>query len=389
VSGRYLVRGRQGFVGSGGLVGDLVIEVAGAKIGRVGRTADFGADDLSASLRYDEEFVMPGMIDAHTHLGIWRQGAGAVGDDLNETTELVQPHIRSIDSVDPRDSAFSAARAAGITAVAVSPGSLPLVGGQVCLLKTLPGHVDEMILREPIAVKASFGAASRTRYGGRGPVTRMGAAAAFRESLIAAGNYRLLRKERGDRVPRNLRLEMLCDLLDGAIPFHVHVHEAHTILTVLRLAHEFRVNVVIIHGTEAYQVADRLAAAEVPVVFGPTLMSQRTPELANLSFQSAEKLREAGVSVAVTTDHGEIPIDHLITCAALSAKHGMPQAAALAAVTSVPAGICGAGERIGRIATSYDADLALYDGDPLDLKSTARATIISGIPVSSYRRSER
>ena len=374
---RYFVRGGRAHLGTGQTLEDAAIEVVGTKIGRVGRSADFGEADLEGNTLLRAPCVSPGLVDAHTHLGVWRQGAGRIGHDLNEASELVAPHLRAADSIDPRDTAFGAARAAGITSVAVSPGSSSLVGGQIAFLKTAGTRAAEMTINPSIGMKVAFGAVPLSRYDGRGPSTRMGAAGALREALVAATNYALLRKDRGEACPRSLRHEALCRVLQQDIPLHVHCHEAHSILTILQIAKEFGCRVVLVHGTDAPAVADALAEAKVPVIFGPALMTAESPEVATLAFSSAEVLRRSGVVVALTTDHGAVPINQLLTLAALTVKSGMPEEAAFDAVTSVPASICGMGDRIGRIASGYDADIVLYDGDPLDVRTHVVRTIVN------------
>lgn len=385
--GRFFVRGSRLFLGSGAVVEDGVIEVVGNKIERTGVASDFSATALEEYTFLFAAFLMPGLIDAHTHLGVWRQGVGDVGHDLNETSDVMTPHVRAIDSLDPRDSAFVQARRSGVTAVVIAPGSGTLIAGQICVVKTCGDKLSDMLVKSPVGLKVSFGAVPLWKYGGKGPATRMGAIAMLREAFVASQNYMAVRSLKGKAYTRNLRLEALAMVLQRQMPLHVHVHEAHNIATVLRLAEEFDVEVVLIHATEGALLADDIANAKIPVVFGPALMSQQTPELQALSFETAATLCRAGVAVATTTDHGAVPIDRLALCAALTYRSGMPYTAALESVSSIPSQICGLSDRIGTLEPGRDADIVAFNGDPFDTQPDVEATFIDGRPVYMRDRS--
>lgn len=335
--------------------------------------------------------LTPGLIDVHTHLGLYEDSLGFEGADGNEDTDPVTPHLRVIDGINPMERSFREALEAGVTTVAVSPGSANPIGGQIALLKTAGRRIDDMVLKAPLAVKFALGENPKSVYHDKGeaPVTRMATAALIREQLLKAREY-LARKERAendadeDAPDFDLKLESLLPLLWGKVAAHFHAHRADDIFTALRISKEFGLRPVIIHGTEAHLVADLLAEDGVPVVSGPFMTDRSKPELRELTEASPALLRRAGVETAITVDHPEIPLRLLQTAVLLAVRAGLDEGEALRAVTTAPAHIAGVDDRIGSIKPGMDADLVLWSGDPLDFRSQVRAVFVNGAP--EYRR---
>ena len=335
--------------------------------------------------------LTPGLIDIHSHLGLYEDGLGFEGADGNEDTDPVTPQLRAIDGINPMDRGFQEAREAGVTTVAVSPGSANPIGGQIALLKTAGRRVDDMVLKAPLAVKFALGENPKSVYHDKdeAPVTRMATAALIREQLYKAKEY-FSRKARAEDDPDqddpdyDSKLEALLPLLWGKAEVHFHAHRADDIFTALRIAKEFGLRAVIIHGTEAHLVADLLAEEHVPVVCGPYMTDRSKPELRHLTDEAPSLLCKAGIPTAVTVDHPEIPLRLLPMALMLAVRAGMDKTDALRAVTSVPAQIAGMENRIGSLREGMDADCVLWSGDPLDITTQVQAVFING--ALEYRR---
>jgi imidazolonepropionase-like amidohydrolase len=325
--------------------------------------------------------VLPGLVDAHTHLGVHEEAEGWAGDDANEMTDPVTPHVRALDAINPADLGFGDAVAGGVLTVNVNPGSGNPIGGQTVALRCVGAVVDEMVLRSPSGVKSALGENPKRVFGDRKefPSTRLGTAAAIRDAFVKAGNY-LAKRERGDGEPaeRDLRWEALALVLRREIPWRQHCHRADDIATALRLADEFGYRLVIDHGTEAALLADRIAERGVPVLIGPLLTSRSKVELRNRSLANPGRLAAAGVELGIITDHPVVPIQFLHLQAALAVKEGLDPAAALRAVTLVPARVMGVDDRVGSLAPGKAATLCLWSGDPLDVRSRVEAAWIDG-----------
>ena len=319
--------------------------------------------------------VYPGFLDAHSHIGIAQEQTTAPTDASNEGTNPVTPFVRAIDGINPMDSAFHNALAAGITGVMVGPGSSNPIGGQFAFIKTHGRCVDDMVLLAPAAIKLAFGENPVATYGTNGtmPATRMGIASVIREELFRAKQY----FENSD-VQKDYRLECYRELFEGKIPLKAHVHRADDIVTAIRIAKEFGVGLTLDHCTEGHLIAEEIAASGFPAIVGPSLASRTKEEVACSDFKTPGILHKAGVTVALTTDHPVSRIQYLPLCAALAAKEGWSERAALRAITIDAAKICRVDHRVGSLKEGKDADLVLFDGSPLEIASSVYMTIIDG-----------
>jgi len=339
-------------------------------------------------------WVLPGLIDAHTHLGAREEGEGWAGHDTNELTGPVQPHVRVLDAINPADEGFRDAISGGVLAAGVTPGSGNPIGGQTVAIRCWGRTVDDMVLRSPAGMKSALGENPKRVAGERrvNPSSRLGTAAAIRSALVDAVNYLAKREgaaeESAERTehpaPRDLKLEALAGVLRREIPWRQHCHRADDIATALRLANEFGYDLVIDHGTEAYLIADKIAAAGVPVVCGPLITARSKVELRNRTMANPTLLAAAGVTVAIATDHPVVPIHLLIVQAALAVREGLDRDTALAAVTLNPARILGVADRLGSLVPGKDADLVLWSGDPLDVMSRPELVFMRGREVYRY-----
>jgi imidazolonepropionase-like amidohydrolase len=346
-----------------------------------GLSAPQGTETLDAQGMW----ALPGFVDAHCHLGMWEDGMGFEGADGNEATDPVTPQMRAIDAINPVDPCFREAREAGVTTACTGPGSANVIGGQFAAVKTWGVRIDDMILREPLALKAALGENPKRTYSEqkKAPSTRMANAAIFREAMVAAQEYK--RKLGGENPPdRSLKMEILVDALEGRLPVKIHAHRADDILTAIRISKEFGLNYSIEHCTEGYMMPEVLRRENVKVIVGPLLSERSKIELRNLTYEAPRILHEAGVKFALMTDHPVIPLQYLPVTAALAVREGLPERVALEAITVNAAEIAGIAGRVGSLAPGKDADIALFSGNPLDFRVKAQIVYINGKEV--FRR---
>lgn len=328
--------------------------------------------------------VIPGMVDAHCHLGIVEEVYRQEGDDGNEATDPVTPHLRAIDAINPEDLGFRDALSGGVTTVVTGPGSANVIGGEMVAMKTWGGSLQEMVLKAPVGLKAALGENPKRNYGGqkKAPMTRMASAALLREALAKAGDYTrkvaAAGEGKGDPPDRDLKMESLARVLSGEIPLRLHAHRADDIMTALRIAGEFKIRLVVEHCTEGHKVAGELAKNGVMAVVGPVIGNRAKVELSGISLGTARALSDAGVQFAIMTDHPVVPIQYLGISAGLAARGGLETGKALRAVTSEAAKLLGLDHRIGSLEPGKDADVVILDGHPFDVRSRVVKVLVSG-----------
>ncbi len=292
---------------------------------------DFKELEADKVIDVNGNYVLPGLIDAHCHVGMFEDSMGFEGDDGNEDSDPVMPHLRAIDGINPFDRGFLEARNAGITTVVTGPGSANPVGGQFAAVKTFGICVDDMIVKAPVAMKMALGENPKSVYNEKEemPLTRMGTAALIRELLIKSRDY----MERMDAYNENdednekpefdIKLDAMLPVLRREIPVKIHAHRADDICTAIRIGREFNIDVTIEHCSDGDAVAPVLEREGLPVMLGPTLSDRSKIELKNLTFGTYKNLSDRGISVAIITDHPEITIENLPLCAVMAVKHGM------------------------------------------------------------------
>ena len=322
-----------------------------------------------------DKVVIPGMLDAHTHLGLTQDGVGAMHSDEDEVDDPIVPHLRALDAINPEDIAFKDALRGGVTTVGVMPGSHNVICGQPCAVKVVGRTVEEMVVRAPVGMKIAFGERPKNAYGSRkkSPMTRMGIAAILREALVKVANYS---KKNG--AERNLRMEAMIPVMKKQLPLRAHAHRIDDIMTALRIAKEFSLRLVIEHGTDAYKVARELAEAEVPVVHGPWIKVRGNLEQSGRVPESPRLLVESGVLTAFSTDHPVIAIQNLRLQAIIAVQEGVSQEDALKAITWNHARIMGIEDRVGSIEKGKDADLVVLSGLPFDSATKVEAVVVNG-----------
>lgn len=325
-------------------------------------------------------FIMPGIIEAHCHIGITEEKMGKEGDDCNEATDPITPYLRAIDAVNPMDAAFDDAVRAGITSVMVGPGSANIVGGQFLFMKTKGRCIDQLVVKEPAAMKVAFGENPKVNYGGKNkmPSTRMAVAAMLREELENARIYAEKKEKAEPDFETDFRKECWLPVLRGEIPLKAHVHRADDILTAIRIAREYHLKMTLDHCSEGHLIVDELKEEGFPAIVGPDLTSRNKIEVQNMAFKTVGILSKAGIKTAITTDHPVSLIQSLPICAGLAVKSGMDMMEGLKAITINAAEICGVDDRVGSISIGKDADIAIFDGNPMEIFTKTLYTIIGG-----------
>ena len=353
------------------------------KILYIGEKIPQDADEI---IDAEGKIVMPGLIDAHCHVGMFEDSLGFEGDDGNEDSDPVMPHLRAIDGINPFDRGFSDARNAGVTAVVTGPGSANPVGGQFAAVKTYGICIDDMIIKAPAAMKMALGENPKCVYNEKeeAPVTRMGTMALIRELFIKSQEY--LRQleayeensEDNEKPEFDMKLEAMIPVLRREIPVKIHAHRADDICSAIRIGKEFNVDVTIEHCSDGDAVAPILEREKLPVMLGPTLSDRSKPELRNLTFDTYKNLSDRGLDVAIITDHPEITIENLPLCAAMAVKHGMNEEKALEAITITAAKNCRIDDKIGSLSVGKDADIAVFTDLPTRFDAVCAMTFIDG-----------
>lgn len=330
--------------------------------------------------------LLPGLVDSHSHIGMVEDSSGFEGDDVNEMTDPVTPHLRAIDGVNHADRAFEEARQHGITTVVTGPGSANVIGGQFAALKTYGRTVDEMVIKAPCAMKIAFGENPKTVYHEKHqlPTTRMATAAILREQLFKAAEYLEAineyeeDKEENEKPEFDMKLNALLPVIKGELVVKVHAHRADDIFTAIRIAKEFNLDITLDHCTDGWLIADILKDYGYDVILGPILTDRSKLELRNQSAKAPGILSKAGVNVSIMSDHPCVPSNHLMLCVALAVREGMSEQDALKAVTINAARSVRLNDRIGSLEVGKDADMVLFTCNPFDYMSRVKMTFING-----------
>lgn len=326
--------------------------------------------------------VYPGFVEAHGHIGLDGYGIGYEGMDYNELNDIVTPHLRGIDGVKPMDAAFSAAAKAGVTCVCTGPGSANVLGGTFVTIKTAGRRVEDMVVKDNVAMKCAFGENPKRVYREKKDSCRMSTAAILRDMLFRTREYMEKKEAAGDDLFKkpafDMKLEALIPVMKGEMPLKAHAHAAEDIFTALRIAREFGVKITLEHVTEGHLIAEELAKENVPLAVGPTLTSASKYELRNRSWTTPGVLAAAGCQVSIITDSPVIPQEYLPLCAGLAVQAGMDPFAALQAVTINPARHAGIADRVGSLEAGKDADMVIMDGCPFEVSTKVKHVFIDG-----------
>ena len=368
----YTMENREIFIGD--------IRILDGHISEIGAHLEQLEDEdvLDATNKY----VYPGLVEAHCHLGMEESSIRMEGNDVNESSDPVTPHVRAIDGCNPMDETIRHACEAGVTTVAAGPGSANVIGGTFMVYKTYGNCIDDMVIKNPVAMKCAFGENPKRVYQESKIKTRMNIAALLRETLYKTKEYmekkESARRNAGNTPAYDMRLEAMIPVLKKEIPLKCHAHRADYILTIIRIAKEFDIDVTLDHCTDGEVIKEKIKESGYPAIVGPALTHKSKFELANKSFTTPKTLMDEGVLVAITTDSPVIPQEYLSLCAGLAMKAGMEEIEALEAITINPAKILGLDNRLGSLKAGKDADIVICDGSILDSLTKVDYTIING-----------
>ncbi|MCC6826442.1 MAG: amidohydrolase family protein [Acidobacteria bacterium] len=356
------------------------IIVQNGKIAAIGDSRSIKVPSGATVIDAKGKVIMPGLIDSHSHIG---EPSGG------DASSPIQPDVRILDSVNVRAASIQRAQSGGITTVNIMPGSGHLNSGQTLYLKLRDNAVkiDDLMLYDAGGkylggMKFANGTNSIRAGGGAFPGTRAKSAALVREQFVKAQEYRdKVRKAAGDASkmpPRDLAMEALVELLDGKRTVHFHTHRHDDILTVIRLQKEFGFKLVLQHISEAWKVADEIAAAKVPA----SIIFLDSPggklEVLDLKAENGAALEKAGVLVGFHTDDGITDSRWFIRSAGMAVRAGMSREKALYALTMGNAIILDVADRTGSLEVGKDADMIVLSGDPLSVYTHILETWVEG-----------
>ena len=324
--------------------------------------------------------VMPGLIEAHCHMGITEEKKGMEGDDCNETVDPITPQLRALDAINPMDAAFDDALRAGITSAMIGPGSANVVGGTFCFVKTSGRCIDDLAVLSPAAMKIAFGENPKVNYSGQGksPATRMAIAAMLRQELFKAQRYYEKKCAGMKRQEEDFHYEAWVPVFERKIPLKAHVHRADDIQTAIRIAREFHLDMTLDHCSEGHLIPEKIRESGFPAIVGPDLASRSKIEVQNMAFKTIGILSREGVKTAITTDHPVSRIQSLPVCAGFAVKSGLEEMEALKSITIYPAEICRTDHRVGSLEVGKDADIAIFDDLPIRVAARCMCTLIEG-----------
>jgi imidazolonepropionase-like amidohydrolase len=325
--------------------------------------------------------VTPGCVEAHCHIGVHNSAMRWEGADYNEMSDPITPQMRAIDGINPIDESFELAIKNGVTSACTGPGSANVVGGTFAAIKLVGNRVDDMIIKNPAAMKCAFGENPKGVYGQGGkkaPYTRMAVAAMLRELLFKSRNY-YEAKQNGKDPAFDMKLEAMIPVIKKEIPLKAHAHRADDIFTSIRIAKEFDVLLTLDHCTDGAIIAQQLAKEGYPAFIGPSFGAKTKIELQGKDFKTPGELYKAGVNVSIITDAPVIPLQYLPMCAGFAADSGLPYEEAWKAITINPATAIGIADRVGSIEPGKDGDVVIWNADPLTtVAASAYMTIVDG-----------
>ena len=365
-----------------------VVLIEAGKIKLAGSALDIPVPPEARVLR--GKVVTPGLVDAHTTVGLTGYLNQDQDQDQLDKTEPIQPELRAIDSYNPRERLIEWVRGFGVTTIHTGHAPGALVSGQTMIAKTVGESVDDATITPQAMVAVTLGDDARPGDDKKSPGTRSKAVAMLRGELVKTQDY-LRKLELADpekRPDRDLRREVFADVLRGKLPLLVTVNRATDIDAALRIAEEFDIRIVLDSASEAYLVADRIKAAGVPVIVHPSMRRGGAGETENISFETAATLRAKGIPVALQSGfEGYVPKTRVALFeAAIASANGLTTEEALATITSDAATILGVADRVGSLRPGLDGDVAIFDGDPFEYATHCTAVVIDGRVVSEEPR---
>ena len=352
------------------------------KIKEIGENLSIDNNDQVMDL--SGKVIIPGLIDCHSHVGMWGDGEGRAGYDGNESVRAITGEVRAIDAVNPRQISFEGAREGGITTVQIVPGSGNPIGGLGFACKTYGTIIDDMVVKNPTGLKGATGENPKGAHGqsqGHSPATRMAVASMIRQYFNDAKEYGEKKKKAEEEkkyFERDLNLESGLMVLNKEIPFRAHAHRHDDIVTVIRICEELDIDYTIEHCTDGYLIAEYLGKKNVTAMVGPGLSAATKVENAKISDENPAILAKNGVKVCLMTDHPFLNCRYFLQYGAISHKYGLPFEETLKAMTINPAQALGIEDRVGSLEVDKDGDFLVLNGEPFTYKGSIERTYIEG-----------
>lgn len=402
-SAQVAVRGKKVYTMAGPVVEDGIVIIRNGKISALGKAADIAVPDGFKVL--EAAVVTPGLIDAHSVVGLAGYFNHDHDQDQLERSSPIQPELRAIDSYNTREPLIEWVRGYGVTTLHTGHAPGELVSGQTMIVKTRGNTVADAVLVPTAGIAMTLGPSS-TRGGGKSPGTRGKQMAMLRAKLLEAKAYMEdlekaaeASKEKAEagaegkggkksgKPPVNLALDVLSAALRKEVPLVITAHRAQDIATALRLSREFDLRIILDGCAEAYLLTEEIKKADVPVIIHPS-MARFNGVMENASFETASRLKKAGIRVAIQSGYESyVPKTRVVLFeAAIAAANGLGLEGALELITSSAADILGISDRVGSLAVGKDGDLALFDGDPFEYSTHCIGTVIEGQVVSGSAR---
>lgn len=389
--GTIAIRGDTVHTMAGPAITDGVVLIEAGRIQQVGPAAEVRVPDGTKLLR--GKVVTPGLVDAHTVVGLSGSLNQPQDQDQLDTVDPMQPELRAIDAYNPHERLIEWVRGFGVTTIHTGHAPGALISGQTMIAKTRGQTADEAVIKPVAMVAVTLGDDARPKGDGadkKSPGTRSKAVAMLRGELVRAQEYVRKRSlaDESKRPDKDLRLESLAKVLAQEWPLLITADRAADIASALRIADEFSLRIVLDSAAEAYLFTDRIKTAGVPVIAHPTMRRAGAGETENLSFETAATLRKAGIPVALQSGYeGYVPKTRVVLFeAALAAANGLSFDEALATITIDAARIIGVADRVGSLAVGKDGDVAIFDGDPFEYTTHCIGVVIDGTVMSDEPR---
>ncbi|MEC1177444.1 amidohydrolase family protein [Metasolibacillus meyeri] len=322
--------------------------------------------------------VTPGLIDIHAHVGTWAEVTEDI-NDANEYSEPFTPLMHALDSVDIRHFSFQHAIEGGVTTVQTGPGSANVIGGIWSILKTAGPTLESRVLVERSGLKGALGENPKNVFGNqykRKPMTRMAIAQILRDGFQRA--KQLNEEQQNIHIQNNLELRPFIEVLRGVMPLRLHCHRADDIMTAIRIAKEFDVELHLEHCTEGHLIVDAVKASGFHATVGPYMLTPSKYETRHSTPAIAKIFHDKQIPFAIMTDHPFVPIQYLKYCASEAIRYGLDEETALKSITLHAAKLVQLQHRIGSLEKGKDADFVVWSHPIFETEAKVLQTYVNG-----------
>ncbi len=390
---------------SHGTIDKGVLVMADGKIAAVGESGKVKVPPGAEIVDAKGMTVYPGLIDPESNFGLTEVSADQMSNDLIERSDEIMPHMHVYDAFHSETELIPVARLNGITNAVVAPATDDTISGQDIFIQLYGADRDRMILGRDVALAMNYGAEQRRR-GGRGggggisreyPSTRMGLITQLRQTFLDVQDYVSKQDaavKKGEKPKRDLKLEALIPYLKGERPVVIGVYEGYDVETIMGLAQEFHLKVILNHVTQSQEILDKIAAYNVPVIVGSIYDFPRADQRFDAVYTLPAELARRGVKIAISSADAGGPVSshsarNLPYAAGFAVAYGLPYDDALKAITLNVAEMFGFGDKLGSLDVGKMANVVVANGDPLDVRTDVKQVYIEGVAVPMVSRQTR